>query len=449
MEVDDRHSQDPPIVRPSLARSSVARFGASIAVLTFGFISSVVTARILGPASKGALSALSFLGDIFFFYICGLGLGEAAIILIGQRRATLQRALSAGLAALFITGILGMAGLLIASVPAQWSGIMPAVILQGCALILALYQMYFISLLNARERFGATSSALSLRSFLTAIGTVLFVAVIPLGIEGALLGAVLATAAAVALLAVALRRLGLSFRPTLDREFLRSALRFGIVLQLSYLAMAASQRVDQLIVYSFISPNAGGVYAVALTLGQLPAFIPGALSNASFPRLAHLSEDEVWPLTAQTARIGLVGGALAAVALMVAIPFLTSLTFGHRYEQAIVPAMILVPGGLIWSQQWILARAWAARGRPSLFLRTYVVAVAVMLGLDAILLPLAGIKGAALASVVGAIVGLGLCLRAYSREVPRFRARELVPRGEDLHLLLNTLRQLATGRSSA
>src|SRR3712207_5268263 len=45
--------------RPSLARSSAIRLMSSASFLVLAFVTSVVTARWLGPSNKGTLSALS------------------------------------------------------------------------------------------------------------------------------------------------------------------------------------------------------------------------------------------------------------------------------------------------------------------------------------------------------------------------------------------------------
>jgi O-antigen/teichoic acid export membrane protein len=431
--------------RPSLARSSTARLGALLSTLVFGFVTSVLTARWLGPSGKGTLSALSFLGDIFFFYICMLGLGEASIVMIGKKQVTVQRALSASLLPLLVTGLLGIAGLLVASIPAQWSGILGAVITQGVVLVLAMYMNLLHDLLNARERFGTTSLLSAARVLTTAVMTALILSLTALGIAGALLAAMCGVIVGLGGAVWVLKADGLSFRPTWDKEYLVLAAKLGIVIQAAYLLMAMSQRFDQLLVYSFLGTVDGGLYAVALSLGLLPGFVPVALSSASFPRLAHIPENEVWPLTAQIVRVGLIGGGVAAVVLGSAIPFFTPIVFGSGYARSVTPALMLMVAGLMWSVQWILARAWAARGRPYLLLWSFLFTVLTMLVLDLVLIPVWGLAGAAGASIAASAGGLAICLGAYRRNGGPFQASSLLPRSEDLRFLFAHGREMLRG----
>jgi len=350
--------------------------------------------------------------------------------------------LSASLLPLLATGSIGIIGLLLVAIPAQWSGILVAVVLQGLVLLLALYMNLFQDLLNARERFGVTSALTAARVSVTASVTTLLLSLTSLGVEAAVAASLSGVAVAVAGEVVVLKRMGLSFRPAWHRSYLVAALKLGVFIQASYLLMAMSQHVDQLLVYSIIGPAEGGRYAVALTLGLLPGFVPVAISQASFPRLADISDDQVWPLTAQVVRVGLIGGAVAAACLVVGVPLLAPVVFGPTYARSVTPALILMIGGLMWSVQWILARAWAARGRPGLLLASFICTTAVMLLLDLIFIKVWGMEGAAVASVLGSAAGLAVCLNAYRRGETGFRARHLLPRPRDARFLIAHAREL-------
>lgn len=437
--------EDTRLERPSLARNSTARLAALLAILVFGFTTSVMTARWLGPSGKGTLTALSFLGDVFFFQICLMGLGEASIVLIARGEISLQRALSASLIPLFATGIIGMGALLVVSVPAEWSGIFPAVVIQGVVLFLALYMHLFQDLLHSRERFGTTSLVTTVRVMTNAVLTGVLLSLTPLGIGGALLATLCGVSVALFAEARALKRMGLSFRPVWDKGFMVRGAKLGLVMQAAYLLMAMSQRADQLVVYSLLGPVEGGQYAVALTLGLLPGFVPVSLTHVSFPRFADVDDREVWPFTAQVIRVGLIGGGSAGLLLAGLVSLFTPAVFGEGFGRSIAPALILMSGGLIWSVQWTLSRAWAARGRPALMFASFLLSVMVMLSLDLLLLPAWGMVGAAVASVIASASGLSVCLIVYGRAGVGFRSALLVPRLSDMRFLTVQLRELIRG----
>ncbi len=433
--------------RPPLARSGAARLTAGTSVLAFGFLTSVATARHLGPSGKGMLSALSFLGDILFFYLATLGLGDAAIILVGKRQTTLQRALSASIPPLLVTGALGAAGLVATSALLDIdTG--PAV-LQALTLIVILQANQLMQILNAEERMVTSSLLQSGRHGVTMLGTFAILGATSLGLAGAVLAILVGATAWLGGGARAVRRLGLSLTPRWDLEYLRLATRVGWALQTSYLLMAVAQRADQLVVYSLAGSAEGGRYAVALTVGTLPGFIPVVLAGVTFPRLASMPDRAGWPLTAQAIRIGIMGGAGVGVLLLVSVPVLTTTVFGPGFAGSVAPALVLLAGGLAGGAQWALARAWAARGRTGLLPRSFATSLGAMLALDLLLVPDHGAMGAAVASVVGSIAGLGVCLRTYRRWEESFSLTDLVPGRSDLRFVVGEAVHLLRGLKSA
>jgi O-antigen/teichoic acid export membrane protein len=427
-----------PPGRPSLARSSFLLFSASLSTLVFGLATSIVTARWLGPEGKGTLSALLFLGEGMFLNICALGLGEAAVILFGRGQASLQDALASGLVPLFLSGCLGVGGMLIISIPAQWSAILPVVLLEGGVFVAWVFVGFFITILNAEEQFALTSLFIATRYAVIAVATWIFVAGLGLGILGGVLGS---GAGALCLLALCLRRLhgdGKSLRPKLSVEFLRSALRFGIPIQAAWFTITMSQRLDQLIVYSIRGEADGGVYAVALTLGQLVTFAPMVLSATSFPRLTSATTETALSLIGKVSRVALTAALVTAVFLCATLPIAVPLLFGRAYDQAIIPAALLSVGGILWSQQWILARTAAARGNTRVLLVSFASSLVAVLVLDVLLVPAFGILGAAWASLTSNATGLIVCLMELGRIEGRRRLplAELLPGKQDILLLV-------------
>lgn len=429
----------------SIARNSLARFMAGGALLIFSLVSGAITARVLGPAGKGALSALLFLGDVLVFYACTLGLGEAAIILLGRRESTLEDSLSASLLPLLGSSLVGAGVLFLISIPAQWQGIISAVFVECIVLMFAVYLSLFTAALNAKERFVATSRITVLVAGSIAAGTWLLVGIFELEILGAVLASLLGTVLGLIATVREVRKLGISIRPTWRPAFVPTALRYGVPIQVSYLLIAMSQRLDQLIVYSVAGEAAGGRYAIAITVGGVVVFAQYALSTAAFPRLAYADPETAALLTAQVSRLGLACGLIVGAVLLAMIPFLIPLIFGQPYAPAVLPALILVIEGIVWSQLWILARAAAARGRTKLKLQSFGLTVLVLLVVDLILIPPFGLAGAAVASLIAASSGFLVCLVDFKRSAGhQLRIAALFPRLADFRLVAEFARSLFT-----
>src|SRR5437773_1473155 len=85
-----------PSGRPSLRVNSLARLVLEGGRLASGFVSAAITARWLGPAGKGTLSALLFIAALLS-YGSTMGLGEAVTVMIGRAETNLDRSVSRSL----------------------------------------------------------------------------------------------------------------------------------------------------------------------------------------------------------------------------------------------------------------------------------------------------------------------------------------------------------------
>ena len=424
----------------SFAHNSLLRLIAHVARLLFGLATGVMTARWLGSYEKGTLSTLLFAGHVVLFYVCGLGLGDALIILVGRREFTLQRAISASVALLLPACALGIACLWVLGLIADWGAISTAVVLGAVGFVLWVFLSFLLSVLNSEERFFALSSISILFTAASALFTWILVGVLDLGLAGATAAVAAGFAAGLIVAIVVLRRGGITFMPQWDKSFSRAALRIGAAISGSFILIAVSQRFDQLVVYAIAGPASAGQYSVALTVGQLAAVMPQAMSAVAFPRVARLSPADAVDFTGKLTRTGVTIALLCGIPLVFLLPVVVPFVWGYEYTAGIRPAQILVAGGTAWSVQSLLARAAAAQGRTRVLVTSFGLNVGVMLVLDFVLVGSFGIVGAAVASLVGSFAGLVVCIRDFRRNSAR--ATALVPRTNDLVGVVRSVREL-------
>lgn len=432
---------------PSLRRNSVARLAADLLGIVFALVAATITARTLGPAEKGYYSSLVLLGGLFV-QVFSAGLGEAAIVLSGRGKTSLQGAVSATtLAILPLT--FAAAGTFLVTAPI----VLPAANEAGAAPLIAsvlvgvtvLYTTS-VSFLVAREQVVAVAALAVLSNGLTTGLLFFLLAAMDLGTPGALFAGVIGSGVSLALTVRLLRQAGVALRPKRVPGYLMAAARFGAALQFSNLLVLLTARLDLVLVYRLSTPAEAGNYSVALTIGALVGAVPMALSYASFPRLALLGESEAKDLTARVFRIGMVAALFGGVALAVVTPIAVPLIFGSAYRGAIGPTLLLVPGGLLWSAQWLLCRAAAARGTPAALLVSFALSFSTMVLLDFVLIPPFGGIGAGTASLVAPCLGLVVAALFYRRVGADWRS--FVPRWRDVGALARTLQvMLSAGRA--
>ena len=429
--------------RPSLRNNSVARLAADISALALSLVSATATARLLGLSGKGYYSTVLLLAGIFIV-IFSAGLGEAAIIVVGRGRATIDAATSATMSAVIASSVAGAGAFLVVGhlvLNPHSTNDRVALVLGGLLVAINIHYHTLASFLLFRERVVAVAGLAVAAAALSTSLLVLLTYGAHLGTAGAILGAVIGSGVVVVAVVVLVHRSGMVLRPRWAPAYLRAVIPYGASLQISSLLVLMTARVDLILVYRLSDAAAAGGYSVALTIGTIVAAVPTAVSYASFPRLASLDDDEARVLTAQLFRVGVlatfVAGAVVAAVTPVAIP----LVFGRAYRGAVVPTLLLVPGGVLWSGQWILCRAAAARGNTRPLLVSFVISCTVMVSLDFLMIGPWGAVGAAVASLIASALGVVVAFLYYRRW--GWPWRSMIPRPADLGALARTVRDTA------
>jgi O-antigen/teichoic acid export membrane protein len=295
-------------------------------------------------------------------------------------------------------------------------------------------------LLVSQEKIVLAAALNIISGTTTTVAVFALVAVAHLGTSGAMIASGLGCAAILIPLVWALARQGISFKPVWNAGYLRAAVRFGAAVQLANLLVQMTGRLDLILVYRIGGSASAGRYSVALTLGALVGSIPMAIAFASFPRLPKVTEAEAPGLIASLFRMGVAASIVCTVVLAALSPFFLTLVFGSAYRGALVPSLILLPGGALWSGQWILTRAAAARGMPRSLFVSFTFSFVIMIALDLVLIRPWGIIGAAAASCVSSALGFVISVVFYLRSGGDWRP--LVPRYRDAALMITTVREM-------
>jgi O-antigen/teichoic acid export membrane protein len=424
-----------------LMKNSVARFASDGTGLILGTISAIVTARVLGPSDKGTLAVLTFV-TLLAIQCCTLGLGDAAVVRVGQGKASAQRALSSSLAIVFASSLVGalvVLGYSALQIPLGGDHVRAAVATACATVVVATVSQILVYIVYATQRIMAVTILTIAMAVITTSGVLLFCWILDLGVFGGVLASLVAAAAGLACATVLLLRANVIPRPRLDLSYLRPALSFGLRAQLANVLAYSSARVDLLLVYAIAGRTQAGYYSVALTLGTITGFVAIALSYASFPRMTRMDEADALRLTTQLTRAGFAVGVVLGVGLSVALFGLIPLLLGSAYDGALWPAIVLLFGNVLWGGQWMLSRAIAARGDATLLLRSFGLNLAVMVVSDLILIPPFGALGAAIGSVLAPAAGLALCLWIYRGM--GVSVGQLIPRPADLRAVQDAIRR--------
>ncbi|MGH3326860.1 MAG: oligosaccharide flippase family protein [Streptomycetales bacterium] len=205
-----------------------------------------------------------------------------------------------------------------------------------------------------------------------------------------------------------------------ERALVRPMTRYGLS-QLASAAPSLGGRLDQLILSLAVAPAALGRYAVAVSMTVIAVPILSAMGNVAFPLIASqaVSRERAARLTrgAILASVGL--GVTLMIPLALLAPWVVPRVFGPGFQEAVPLIWFLAPGGVLFAGSRVCGDLLRGYGRPRAVAWAEGAGAAVTVLLMAILLPVIGVTGAAIASSAAASVTLLVmvtALRRLSRE---------------------------------
>jgi O-antigen/teichoic acid export membrane protein len=174
-----------------------------------------------------------------------------------------------------------------------------------------------------------------------------------------------------------------------------------------------SANVDQAMVVSFLSPDAMGVYGVALSVSRMLNFCQTSVTMVLLPKAAGSPPELVASLTGRAARASLFVTGMAAICVSVIAPIVIRTLYGRDFESAIAPFRILLIESVVGSTVVVLAQAAMALGRPALVTLLQLCGLVITIPLMFVLLPRFGLVGAALSITASTCVRLVLMLLSF------------------------------------
>jgi O-antigen/teichoic acid export membrane protein len=159
-------------------------------------------------------------------------------------------------------------------------------------------------------------------------------------------------------------------------------------------------RVDYWLVNYYQGKSSLGEYALAVKLNQLFWVLPSLAASIVFPMIA--SKEKQYDKKQLMSLMRMVNTSLliaAAIAFFIA-PSLVPFLFGEQYTESIRPFQYLLPGFFMFGNSITLAAWFAGRNKLYVNLIGSAICFILVLILDLWLIPLLGIKGAAIASSI-------------------------------------------------
>ncbi|MEW5811283.1 MAG: polysaccharide biosynthesis C-terminal domain-containing protein [Actinomycetota bacterium] len=215
-----------------------------------------------------------------------------------------------------------------------------------------------------------------------------------------------------------------------------SLIRYGSRFWVGSITGVMLTRLDQVLMVPLSSESQLGLYAVAVSIAEIPLVISMAVRDVTFSVEAESSSARRITTASRITSIAVIS--VAAAIIGAAYP-LVPIIFGREFGAATPAIIILLAGTIFATPGSIGGMAIAARGKPGLRSAALAVAAAVNAALLLALVPTYGAIGAAIATMIGnfvyTTVNLYLCSRILMTPAKDF----LVLQRSDFRFILSAL----------
>ena len=411
-------------------------YGTRVVTMAFGLVTGMITARVLGPENRG-IFALAALFPATVVTLSKFGQAQATVYFVRRVHEDVSKVVSnvllfaLGVGLLLVGGILVFREQLVASV---LHGVPLWALLAVCPLVpILLAESYLYGALQATDRFRVYNTRLIIEAILTVTGMALVLAVLDLGLPGAI-GVVITVRCVMLVWVVATLHAGTPIRLSFDVDLFRRMIRYGMKSHIQIIASHFNFRAGIYIVAYFLSPTQVAFYAIGARLAEQIMYLPQSLGLALFPRLAGSSDERIHEVTAMACRQTLVITAVMAAFLTVVGEFAITTWYGAQYAPAAVPLRYIAWGIVMMSMYVLLSRDFTSRDRQLINIVAAYVALVGNVTLNCYLVPRMGIEGAAIGTAISYTVAALVLYVFYLRESGRKWSDPLILQAGDLRM---------------
>jgi len=399
--------------------------GRQLLTAALGVVSGVLTARLLGPAGRGELTAIT-LWPFTLLFLGAFGTERATVYFTGKHRSNVSPVVTA-------SACIGAAQTVLV-ILVGWFVISAALHTHGRAAV-----RYSLIVLVATPiiRVASLGSYLLLGSLITkwfnlceaippaclSIGVAALFALkipsIPLIIVAEVVGFGIAAWLCYRVVAKELRP-AWEWHPGVSTAMLK----YGLKTYAGEITSFMNRRLDQLLISLFLPNEVLGLYtaAVALTDGAL-CILPRGIGIVTLAIGSNSDPAGAWRWTGRSLLLSSLWLVPGAIGIWFASPWLIPLLFGRSFAGSILPCKILVFGSCAMGFNILLYEAARSMNRPEIPSYAEMAALVITLVLLAALLKPYGAVGAAVASTAAYLSALLLTAGCLFRDYRRFLAQ--------------------------
>lgn len=388
----------------------------NVIIIASGIMTSVITARHIGPEGNGIIAGLAVYPSLFMT-IGSLGIRQSTAYFLGKGIYSEKKIKTAITQIWVSTTILSLIVCFFLMRYFSTSGDnMFWVILSLLPIPFSLFVTYNSGIFLGKNNIAAFNKVNWIPPLLTLIMTLLLVVAFRWGVSGALM-AVIGGPLFMAILMLFRNDFLSAFSFKFDIQVIKSMLSLGIVYALSLLIINLNYKADYILLDKLSTAYELGIYSKGSGITQYLWQVPMLLSTVIFARSAVSKNDKAFSIkVAQLLRVSFLIIGIASMILFFLSDFIIVFMYGESFRESIQVLNFLLPGVLILTIFKVMNMDLAGKGKPWIAMKAMGPSLVINVVLNFIFIPEYGAAGSALASTVSYIVAGISFLWYYSKE---------------------------------
>lgn len=396
--------------------SDLLRVGVSKGfMVAAGLLTSVITARYLGPEKNGLIASLLVYPGLFMS-IGSLGVQQSTTYFLGKKIYSEEQIKKAITQIWFFTSVVAvLVSFFLMRYSSSSGSNIDFVALALLPIPFALFNSYNSGLFLGKNQIKTFNKINWIPSAITLVFSVLLLVIFNYDISGYLI-ALIAGPIFISILLLFKNKFIKSFSLDFEWVVIKKMLSLGMVYALALLVINLNYRFDVIMLDKMSSQYEVGVYSKGANIIQFLWQIPMLLSTIIFARSAVSKDNHEFSLkVAQLLRLSFIIISFLCLFLFFFSEFLIVGLFGIAFAGSATVLQYLIPGVLLLTIFKVMNMDLAGKGMPSVSLKAMVPGLLINIIANWILIPQYGANGAALASTMSYTIASLLFLHFYSK----------------------------------
>lgn len=375
--------------------------------LSLGLLTSIITARYLGPKGNGIVAAVSVYPSLFMA-LGALGIQQSTTYFVGQKKYDLQKLYSSVLFVWLFTTLLCFATsyVLIRYFTSNDYSLY-IILLAILPIPFSLYSTYTSGIFLGKQEIGKFNQTNWIPALINCVLSFVFLGILKMGDQGALLALLIGAIALAAIIFININKI-VVVKPRFDKQIVQGLLTLGGIYAITTLIASLNYKVDIVLLEKWSTQEELGIYSKGATLVEMMWQIPSILSTIIFSRSANAENRlEFSQKVCSLLRFSLIFLFGVGIVLYFLSKYIIVLMYGEAFLGSSNVFIVLIPGVFIMVIYKILYMDVAGRGMPWKSMESMIPAIIANVILNYFLIPKYGAVGASISSTISyAVAGL-------------------------------------------